>query len=223
MDLVTIFVASLLPGVAWIWFFHRQDRFEKEPPQLIMRSFLFGALAVVPAILWELPFRPWFGEGQSVITHFFVAFFVVGLGEELVKFLAVFLAVYRNRELNEVMDGIVYGVSAAIGFSVVENMLYTANFGWEVAPIRAFVASLAHASFSGYLGYYLGLAKFAKQPTTSILKGLLLATFFHGLYDFLLIARIGSPLMVLVLVALVYYSLRNKIKEALSLSPFTKD
>lgn len=215
MNMVLIFFLSLVPGILWVWFFYQHDKYEKEPFSKLAQTFIAGALSVVLAILFELPFQRYLVDGANLFTQFWISFLVIGFGEEFFKFLAVYFVVYSSPEFNEPVDGIIYGTTAAIGFSVVENMLYTINYGLEVAPIRALVASLAHASFSGIAGAYLGRAKFSERPLREMAKGLLLASFFHGLYDFILISEIISPLIVIGLVIGLYLLLQHYIRQAL--------
>lgn len=215
MRLLIILIISLLPGILWVWFFYSQDKFEKEPFSKLAQVFLVGAISVIPAILFEMPFRNFLTETTTLFTHLWISFFVIGLGEEFFKFIALYLAVYNSDEFNEPVDGIIYGTTVAIGFSVVENMLYTVNYGLQVAPIRALIASLAHASFSGIAGAYLGRAKFGDHPRIELVKGILLASFFHGLYDFILISQIISPLVAIGMVAVLYFVLQHYIKQAL--------
>jgi RsiW-degrading membrane proteinase PrsW (M82 family) len=126
-------------------------------------------------------------------------YLVVGPVEESVKLLAVRLYAYRNRSFDAVVDGAVYGAVAGLGFATVENALYitraleqvsqgTDVFGGGGIGITA-VRSLAgpgHVLYSGIAGYYLGLAKFSDGDTGPIVvKGLLLASVFHGTYNML--------------------------------------
>ena len=74
----------------------------------------------------------------------------------------------------------------SMGFAAVENMMYVIQGGMEVAMLRAFTAIPAHATFGIIMGYYMGKAKFSKNPIKWNLIGLSLAVLFHGTYDFFL-------------------------------------
>ena len=52
--LVPLLLVSILPGVLWLAFFYRQDRYEPEPKRVIVRVFLGGMLMVIPAGAFEL-------------------------------------------------------------------------------------------------------------------------------------------------------------------------
>ncbi|WP_439128505.1 PrsW family glutamic-type intramembrane protease, partial [Polaribacter sp.] len=67
-----------------------------------------------------------------------------------------------------------------------ENILYTFKHGVEVGLLRAFTAVPAHATFGILMGYFMGKAKFSNKRISLNLLGLLLATIFHGAYDFFL-------------------------------------
>ncbi len=57
-----------------------------------------------------------------------------------------------------------------------------------------FLSVPAHACFAVLMGYYVGMAKFnEEQKSKLLLKGLLMATLFHGLFDsFLFLAENNS-------------------------------
>lgn len=215
-----LLIVSLIPGVLWVWFFNRQDSNDREPLSLLIRTFLFGMLSVGPAALFEAPFRALLVEPAHPLVRLLALVVFVGLVEEFMKFLAFYLAVYHLEAFNEPMDGIIYAVTAALGFATVENLLYTASFGLAVIPARAVVASLAHASFSGLAGFYVALVKFRGAPWTTGLMGLMLAAVLHGVYNFILIDGSFPPILAIPMVYVIYRFLAKKIREAHSLSPF---
>ncbi len=213
-------LASLLPGIFWLWFFNRYDYLEKEPVINLILTSLAGAVAVVPALIWETPFARLLTTTNSVLVQFGLSFLVVGFGEELFKWLAVFFSAYKSAQFNEPMDGIIYGTAAAIGFSVVENVLYISSFGMSIAPLRATISTLAHIAFSGLGGYYLGLAKFSERPRVMLVRAVAVATLLHGAFDFLLITRLASPLVLVLAVLGLQALLFKAMERAVRISPF---
>ncbi|NPV52053.1 MAG: PrsW family intramembrane metalloprotease [Firmicutes bacterium] len=224
VGLIPLLIVSFLPGLFWVGFFYRKDRFEPEPKNLVIRTFLYGALAVFPAAMIETPFRPLLRIGQlNLILLLPVTILVVGLVEEGLKLLATWVSIYDSPDFNEVMDGIIYSVSSGLGFAALENLLYAGAFGMAVGLVRAVITCLAHASFSGIAGYYLGRARFdPDRAQRFILKGLGLAVVFHGVYDFLILGGILPPSFAVVMVAGVYLYLSRKLALAENLSPFKK-
>lgn len=223
MYLFVILVLSLVPGLLWVWFFYRQDRYDREPPRLILWTFFAGMIAVIPAALLEAPFRGILANPPNLLVRFLIAVFVIGLGEEGVKLLSVYLSAYRRTEFNEAVDGIIYAVTASLGFAAVENVLYTATFGLSVAPIRAIVTSLAHASFGGVAGLHLGLAKTRPNfGAPTVLRGLLFAAGLHGIYDFFIMARLVHPLFAFLLIYVTYRYVSNQIRILGESSPLRR-
>ena len=221
MHLIWLFLVSIVPGIFWVWYFYRQDHLDPEPWPLVAISFMMGIFAVIPVSIIETPFANELERPDSLFRLFLVLIFVVGLPEELFKFLAAYISVYRNREFNEVMDGIVYVVTAALGFAAAENLLYAAAFGIKVGAIRAIVTSLAHAGFSGIVGFYFGMARCnPKRSKYYLTIGLTIGILLHGIYDFFVITKIFNFFVTIGVVLALQLYLARLIKRAEHLSPF---
>ncbi|AZR72052.1 hypothetical protein BBF96_00765 [Anoxybacter fermentans] len=221
MDFILLFGVSILPGIFWVWYFYRQDYLDPEPWGLVFRSFIAGALTVIPVSLIETSFAIEINRPNNLIDLLFLSIFIIGVTEEVFKFLAAYFSVYRNKEFNEVMDGIIYVVTAGLGFAAVENLFYTTVFGYKVGVIRAVVTSLAHAGFSGIVGFYFGMARcYPERSKFYILYGLAWASLLHGFYDFLVISRLVGFTMTIGIVLLLQLYLARLIRRAEFLSPF---
>jgi len=215
---------SILVALFWLKRFRKMDKYEKEPERLVYAAFFAGAVAIFPSAFLEslaiLPNRP----SPPALSSLFLTFLWVGVVEEFFKYLAVRLTVYRSNEFNEVMDGMIYMISAALGFAAAENVGYMLGFGFFVGFLRAILSYLGHVSFSAILGYYLGKAKIEGKGNW-LWIGFIWAISLHWLYDaFFVIGTIHSSLGFLFfgLVAWVFgliftYSLSRK---AQAVSPF---
>jgi RsiW-degrading membrane proteinase PrsW (M82 family) len=173
LDLLFLAIA---PTLFLLLYIYRKDRYEPEPLHLVAWVFLLGALAVIPAGLIELLFPE--GVFSSAV--------VAPVTEESLKFLVVFLAIYRHPEFDEPMDGIVYATAASLGFATVENILYVLDGGLAVGIVRAIASVPGHVVFSCIWGFALGTAKFrpAKERRGIILTGLFGAMLLHGIFNF---------------------------------------
>lgn len=214
-----VLLASILPGLFWLWYFRRFDLKDREPAARLVQCLFFGALAIFPALVWEAPFRDQLQASNSLWVQLALSFAVVGFGEELFKLLAVMLAVFRAPEFDEPLDGIIYAIAGGIGFAVAENVLYISAFGLAAAPLRGTAAVLAHISFSGLAGFFLGRARFEEAFFGTILKGIGVSAFAHGLYDFLLMSQLVPPWWVIVLVAALQFCLFAAISRATRTPP----
>ncbi len=100
----------------------------------------------------------------------------------------VLLGIGWSRELDEPLDGIVYGTAVDFGFASVEHVIYASGAieagAAHAAYLRGFTVALVHVSTSGALEFSLGLTRFRspKRPRL-VTTGLLMAIGFHGACD----------------------------------------
>jgi len=195
--LVAVLVAlSVLPALALVVYVYRLDPTTREQAGPMVVTFLLAVLfagfaAVVNSLLQPL------SDLVPVVGLALYFYLVVGPVEETVKWLAVRLWAYGDDRFDAVVDGAVYGAIAGLGFATIENVLYIAR-GYlaaaqagggvlERAVQTTTARSLAgpgHVIYSGFAGYYLGLAKFNPGNAGPIVvKGLLIATLVHGTYN----------------------------------------
>lgn len=216
-------VASIGPGLLWLWYFYRQDRSEPEPVKLVLKVFFVGLLLVIPAGMIEQFWQQTITNAlrtNNWINFLVIAFLVVSLVEEGLKSFFLWWLMGKNSELDEPVDGVIYGVTIGLGFASLENLLWAGVFGFGVAALRAVVTTLAHASFSGWMGYYLSNYKLAHQKSPMLLwYGFLVAFLTHGLYDFLLFLRnsfasLLAFLLVTILIYLLYRVIQIQQREA---------
>lgn len=206
---------ALLPGFAISYYIWWRDKHEREPHKYLVACFLFGILSTIPAIFLEtMGMKMGIIMGPDIVMTFFFAMFVVGLSEELCKFVFLRYYIYPKEEFCEPMDGIVYSVMISMGFATLENVLYVLEGGLNVALLRMFIAVPAHAAFAVIMGYFVGMAKFSTNPGqrfTFLNTGLGGAILTHGLYDFFIMQQNFPSLAILTLgtfVIAVYMSLR---------------
>ena len=198
-----ILVLAVAPPLLIAYYVYQKDKYDKEPKSLIIKSFLFGCLGIIPAIFLEL-----FVEG--IFTNLFLYVFIgIALVEEGVKYFFLKKYLFNKADFNEPMDGIVYAVMISLGFATVENIAYVLNNeGQEmnVALIRMFTAIPLHAVCGVILGYFVGLAKFSNNKNILLYKGLFLATLVHALYNYFIFLGQGLILSIIALVVAIYYS-----------------
>ena len=220
---------ALAPALAIALFIYWKDTHEKEPVGVLVMCFIFGVLICFPAGIWNLGVFEIFGfdldqEDNGWLISFFMAFFVVGLGEETLKYLVVILYAFRKPCFNEPFDGIVYAVMVSLGFAAFDNIFYVMEGGLSVAVLRMFTAVPMHAAFAVIMGYYIGLSKYYKGTarTEKSLKGLVYAVLLHGLYDFVLFQD-DFPLLGLLIFPLIiwaFFLCKRAMNKHLKVSPF---
>jgi RsiW-degrading membrane proteinase PrsW (M82 family) len=196
-----LLVLAVAPSVALFLFFYARYRYRREPFRLLGLTFLFGALALLPSYLTSLSLEVltgWRPDTPNLLHAALGALLIVGLVEESCKFVVVRLYAFPKREFDEPYDGIMYSVMAALGFATVENVLYVVTRGAGVGIMRAVLAVPCHAFDGVLMGYFLGLAKFARTSGRGYwlsALGLGLAALAHGVYDFLVFSLDKAPLL----------------------------
>ena len=226
------FLVAMIPGILWMWYIYKSDKFEPEPLGNVIMVFLGGFLAVIPVALIEVGISAMLGISGNIDTLYEAvssSWFVAGILEEFAKFSVVLFAVYYTKEFDEPIDGIVYSSAAALGFASLENFFYISRMGIGVILIRGPLSTAAHMLFSAFWGYGLGRGKFHPKIARRLaISGLLLAAGAHGLFDFFLMSskvfspELGSLLAFLVIPLMVtlWIILLREIRKDESISPF---
>lgn len=213
LDLV---LTAVTPGVAFALLIYFFDRYDKEPIQMLLKVFFYGAVAVIPTIVIENILSS-FNIFAGPFRAFYTAFIVAGFTEEYMKRSVVIKHVYFNPVFNEKLDGIVYCVLSALGFATIENIMYVVFSFSDVESIglyRAIFSVPAHMLFAVTMGYYLSLAKFADNIIESEMyfkKSLSVPAVMHGIYDFILMSEI--QLLMLLFIPFVIYLWINNLKK----------
>lgn len=186
---MNLLLLAVAPVFAILLYIYVQDKYEKEPRGLLIRSFLLGAIVSIMIVFVLYLFTGHFipiTDKFSIWQQFIQAFIVVALSEEFSKYVIVKYYAQSKKAFNEPYDGIIYAVMVSMGFACTENIMYVLEGGYQTALVRAFTAVPAHATFGILMGFFMGKAKFSKNRFILNLIGLVLAVVFHGAYDFFL-------------------------------------
>jgi protease PrsW len=184
-----LLILAISPGIAIVLFIYFRDKYEREPFGMIVSCFFLGFLTIIPPIFIELAFERFNPEHlppPSSFEIFMYAFMIVGLSEELSKFLLLRTFPYNTQQFNEPFDGIVYSVVISMGFATAENIFYVMQSGAGTGFLRMFTAVPGHAAFGVIMGYFVGLSKFRQHNFGLLLAGLVMAVIAHGFYDYFL-------------------------------------
>jgi protease PrsW len=196
-------VATTVVLLAYLWL----DRYEPEPPRLLVLAFLWGAsVAVVVSVILEVWFGSLLGEGAETTG---AGTIVIGapLIEEAAKglFLLLMMTGRRRNELNTLTDCLVYAGITAAGFAWLENIFYISDGGslgesLGVAALRLVMGPFAHPLFTTMTGIGVYFALQRKNPLAKagfILLGYAAAVLMHALWN-------GSSLVSIEAYFLVY-------------------
>lgn len=226
-----LFLLSLAPSLFWLFFyFYYSPRFTTSRGVLALLFGGGGTAALASAIIERavisfLPFEVtailnqyFFLEPSEKLANLgilalFIFLFIAPI-EELIKFVFLYLvARVFPRHLNQIIDGIKFGIVVGLGFAAIENGIYfspslaSGNISefTRIFFLRFFMATLSHSLYTGILGYYIGLSHFYRLYRGRFIRnGLIISIFIHGLFNFFLLVNIGFYSVILVVISLLF-------------------
>ena len=182
-------IAMTLVLLCYLWL----DRWEPEPPRLLVLAFLWGAsIAIVVSVLLEAYIESTINPGQTE-TSFATVAVVAPVVEEAAKglFLLLMMTGRRRNELNSLTDCLVYAGVTAVGFAWLEDIFYIANgenlaSSLVTAAMRLIMGPFAHPLFTTFtgIGVYFALQQRGTVAKVGyVLLGYLGAVVMHGLWN----------------------------------------
>jgi len=203
-NILTNLLFAVVPGIIWLLFFLRKDNLP-EPKKQILKVFLAGAIAAIPIAVIEI----WLLNELSTLNLSFKVYsiikglFVIGLTEEIFKYVAVRYSIFNSSHIDEPIDIPLYMIIGALGFATAENALFfcTQEFLMLNDPLilsftRFIGATLLHALCSGTIGLFLVLAfRNLKFRHILIALGFIIAICAHAFFNFFLESSIIKETM----------------------------
>jgi protease PrsW len=183
-------VAMTVVLLAYLWL----DRWEPEPPRLLVLAFLWGAsVAVVVSVILGLFIEVLISGGETETVSAASVVIAAPMIEEAAKglFLLLMMTGARRNELNSMTDCLVYAGIAAAGFTWLEDILYIGggeSLGDSLltAAMRLVMAPFAHSLFTTAFGigvYFALQRRDVLGKVGCIALGYIGAVFMHGLWN----------------------------------------
>lgn len=165
MPLLASLFFGFVPTFFFAAFLYWLDRYEKEPKILLGATFFWG---VVIAAGGAFIINTIFGMGIYIFTgsenaaEIGTASIIAPIVEEFLKGLAVAIVFFLfYKEFDSILDGIIYGGIAALGFAATENTLYIFRNGYQengwsglflLVFIRVVLVGWQHPFFTAFTG-----------------------------------------------------------------------
>ena len=183
-------VAMTIVVLAYVWL----DRWEPEPPRLLVLAFLWGtSVAVVISTVLQLTLEAAINPGQTETVSPISIVLGAPLTEEAAKglFLLLMMTGWRRNELNSLTDCLIYAGLVGAGFAWLEDILYigggeSVSESLLTAAMRLIMAPFAHSLFTTMFGigvYFALQQRNAAAKAGCILLGYLGAVIMHGLWN----------------------------------------
>ena len=209
-DYLIALIYAVFPVLIISYYLLKRSRFD-QPVRVVIVTFFLGFGVAFPLQALNAFIDP-FGELFHVTVNgknFYESFLRAAFQEEAFKFLIIVYYCMHLREFKKPMDAIIFGVSASLGFAMIENWGYVINAlvgdgfstAKEVAIIRALTAILLHMICGIMMGFYLIDYIFGEGKKTYLILSLLFPVCLHGFYNFILKSDYMSHYWVIILVA----------------------
>ncbi len=187
-------MAGLGPVLLWLWIWEHEDK-HPEPTKLVIYAFLGGMAAVLVALPLE-------SIASKAFTATPLIILVWAAIEEALKYSAAYLTTLWRAENHEPIDGMMYMIIAALGFSALENTLFiitpifhgNTSLAIALGVNRFFGATVIHILASGTVGFMLALGfhKPPAQQTFYTAIGLCTAILLHAGLNLSILFSIGG-------------------------------
>jgi len=206
--LIYIAIFACAAGLAWM--IYRYDRFEKEPWFMLLLALGLGFIAMKLIGFAE----------DSVLAHLRLASnsyatkaAIVAVFEDGTKLLVVLLiARLFPRQINDPLDGIIYGTFAGLGTALAESLLYLSLSPTTLSTLGAELTRLfAHSLMGGVAGFAVGIGarpdRERKSRPALIVVCLLISICLHFSWDVIAYQRPGRSIVLRVALMLLMLSL----------------
>ena len=207
---------TIVPSLLIILFFVKSDQFP-EPNNQILKIFFYGILLCIPAFIINTVLGTFFANAG--FNELLLSLLSAAPVEEILKFIVLYYLVYKMKDFNEPIDGIVYGVTVSLGFATLENIYYVYVLSdyynvssQSLAILRSFSTIPAHGIFGATMGYFFMKYSFIKKQdnlTLCIIVPILL----HASYNFFVSTNFLIALLIIFISWFILLNAFSKLKN----------
>lgn len=199
--IVLAFLVGIIPSLLWLWFWLKEQE-EPEPMGLLAIVFIMGMIAVIIV----LPIQKFI---QSFVSSNEIDIVLWAATEEICKYLAVLIILYKTNYAEKPIDWPIYLITAALGFATLENALFlikpfsALNDGASLLAVaslgqlRFLGSTLLHTISSGTIGIVIGISFYMDQWKKKwyLFGGFLVAIALHSIFNFFIIRNDGNDFL----------------------------
>jgi len=213
-----LLLITILPSILIILFFINSDKF-KEPTKEIIKIFFLGILITIPAYILNTYIGDFLYKKTELSEGLISSFLTAAPVEEGLKLSILYYFVYKMKDFNEPIDGIVYGVTVSLGFATLENLYYVyllADYfettSMTLAVIRSFSAVPAHAVFGIFMGYFFMKYSFIKKGD-NLFFAFVVPFVLHGCYNLFTTSNFFVSLSLILISWIIALRLFSRLKK----------
>lgn len=217
-----------IPGIVWALFFYFQDKKTPEPLPALFNAFWLGissaVIVFIPLTTYIFKLPEWLYADMK----FFVlgSLFIYSPIIVIVFYMLLRLVFYPLADLDEPIDGMVYGSFIGAGFACAKSLMQLGNGGEFTVFYGMYIASvhtILFASVGACIGYFVGKSKFNKKTIEknallALVTGTILVSVYQFVNEYLLLSGIRhayeisfilSAVYGLLILAWCYYEMRK--------------
>jgi RsiW-degrading membrane proteinase PrsW (M82 family) len=193
-------LGGILPALFWLWYWLHEDNLHPEPRRRVLACFLAGMLAVPLVFPFQKVVHDYFNNDSTIV------FFLWAVIEEVFKFGAAFVFAISQKDNDEPIDVVLYMITAALGFSALENTFFllsslqtsTFDVTFITGNLRFIGATLLHTVASASVGIFIAFSYFKRTIERRILTiiGLIVAIVLHTLFNLSIINTDGTKTVI---------------------------
>lgn len=216
MAVLAAITMAFIPAFFFSWFLYWLDRYEKEPRWLLLLTFFWGGfVAIIGALIISLILDAGFQMvlQDDVLADIAGGSIIAPFVEEFWKGLAVMIVFFMFRkEFDSILDGIIYGGIAGLGFAATENVLYFlgqyGEAGWGGMfvnfALRVGVFAWGHPFYTAFTGLGFAVSRMNKNVAVKFaapIVGYFLAVLAHSFHNtsLVFVSGLGSLALVILL------------------------
>lgn len=180
-----IYLAVFSTSILWLYLFKKISSVKGWAT--LIQAFLTGSIsAPIAGLLTGFFVNLQELNLQGNTSAFYLHFFLVGPIEELVKISACALVISRTQTYGSKNQLILTGVSTALGFAGIENLIYLNNFGFTLTWPRMILGNLGHSGYAVLWSYAFAVCFLDQVGIRFLVGASIYAALLHGAYNFLL-------------------------------------
>lgn len=192
------FLGGIIPSLLWLWFWLKQEERKPEPKSILTLVFILGMVAVILV----LPIQKYI---QANVAGHESQLMLWAAAEEVLKYIAVMVIVYKTRFVDEPLDWPIYCITAALGFAALENTFFLikplslgeTTVSLLTGQLRFLGSTLLHTISSAIVGISMGMSFFMDRFNKKlyVLFGLVFAIALHSVFNFFIMNNNGSDFL----------------------------
>jgi len=241
------FILALFPLTLWVSMSLKLDPIEKEPTELLLAVFTWGATGAVLLSLWLNVFLGNYFSNifTTIPKSFLVGICIAPTIEEISKSLILFVLFFTlYDEFNGFIDYIIYSVFIGLGFACSENIMYYtkifSDLGFDglinMFILRGFGIAYIHSIFSSLVGIHLYVSTKIKKKLYKvffIVLGLLTAISLHSLWNYMALSNalgfgliffiVYVPTIILAIIFIIYEIVKIRQFVRKNMTEFSKE